>query len=164
MRAVSFGRSCLFVIVSGLSPALAEDIAELPVPTASVPAAPTSVPQALVAATAAQTLQAIADMRAQLAQLVPMAPRTDSIAQAASEFTAHWGSVIDSYAETQLQAMDAMILDLNEHHQAQINDFMTQDPMVSHVSLFDDPDFLNLIDMPTNFTDLPSTDAGFFGS
>lgn len=164
MSIVRLGRFCLLATVSCFSAAMAEEIPDLPTPSSHVTAAPLSVPQAFVAAQTAQTLQTIANMRARLAELVPFAPRTDAVSQTASEFAERWNAVIDSYAEAQLDSVDAMIIGLNHYNQSEINGFLTQDHLVPEESLFDDPDFMNLLNFPANFTNPPSTEAGFFGS
>lgn len=164
MRVVQFGHFCLLAVMACMSPAVAEDLADLPLPTAHVTVPPLSLPAAFMAAQTAQTLQTIANMRSRLAELVPVEPRNDAVSQTAADFAAHWGAVIDTYADAQLNSVDAMIIGLSTHHQTQINDYMNAETLVPELSLFDDPDFMNMISMPIDFSNPLPTEAGFFGS
>jgi hypothetical protein len=146
------------------SPALAADFTSPPIVAPVVAQAPLSVAEMFIAAQKAETLQAIALMHARLAEMVPRDPRHDSVSKAALGYAAHWNAVVESFADAQMQLVDAMIIDLNAHHQEQINDYMNADHLVPELSLFDDPDFISMIRSPIDFSNPLPTEAGFFGS
>jgi len=126
-------------------------------PPMAMPAMPS--PTELVAQQTARTMQAVADMHTRLAAIVPMAPRDDAIGKFANEFAAHWQGAVASFAENQAEMIDAMILDLNKHHEEQIESFLSTEPMSQAPSLFSDPGF----GLSTDATNTPVINAGFFG-
>lgn len=125
--------------------------------------APGQTSQAIFAAQAVKTLEAVAAMHTRLAEIVPMQPRNDAIAQSAAAFTAHWGEVVTQYSGTQVQLIDSLIIGVNLQHQTQISDFLTAEHLVPELSLFADPIFTNPLEMPIDFSNPPLVDAGFFG-
>lgn len=164
MRAALVTRSCVLLILACAAPALAQDNPAPLVMSPVVAPAPMTLPEMYVAAQKAETLQAIANMRARLAELVPFQTRNDAVSQTATTYAAHWSGVVDNFANMQMEMVDAMIIGLNEHHQDQITDYMNAEHLVPQVSLFDDPVFLNMIQMPIDFANPLPTEAGFFGS
>lgn len=146
-------------LVAVLAVAATTAAAEAPnsqLPPLSMPALP--APTELVAQQTARTMQAVADMHARLAAIVPTAPRNDAIGQYADQFTAHWKAAVTSFAENQTQMIDAMILGLNQHHQDQIESFLSKSPMSQEPSLFSDPHFGR-----SEVIDPTVINAGFFG-
>lgn len=154
----------LFTALSCGAPVVAESVPMNMAVDAVVTAAPTHTSEAIFAAQATKTLEAVAAMRSRLAEIVPLQPRTDAIAQSAAAFTAHWGEVVTQYSGTQWQLVDSLIIGVNVQHQSQISDFLTADRLMPELSLFADPVFINPLEMPINFSNPPLVDAGFFGS
>lgn len=164
MRALPITGLCLLATLTCIAPVSAGETPDVAVPAAIAVPTPISTPQAIVAAQNAQTLGAVAAMRSRLAEIVPMQPRKDAIAQSAASFAAHWGDVAASYAETQMQMVDTMIIGLNAQHELLIHEFLNSEPMVTNAPLFADSQFTIPTDMPINFTNPPLINAGFFGS
>jgi hypothetical protein len=164
MRAALTTGFCLLATLSYVLPVSASELLDFSMPTPLAMPAPSATPEALVAATAAKTLEAVAAMHTQLAQIVPMQPRNDAVAQSAAAFSAHWGEVVTQYADTQMMVVDTMIIGVNTQHQSQINDFLNADHLMPELSLFADPMFTNPLEMPISFSNPPLIDAGFFGS
>lgn len=154
----------LFTALSCGAPVVAESVPMNMAVDAVAIAASAQTSEAIFAAQAIKTLEAVAAMRSRLAEIVPMNPRTDAIAQSAAAFTAHWGEVVTQYTGTQLQLVDSLIVDVNVQHQSQISDFLMADRLILEPSLFADPVFINPLEMHINFSNPPLIDAGFFGS
>lgn len=164
MRAVFVTLSCLCAVLFCASPVLAEEHGGEPVPTLYMAPMPPPMPIALVAAQKAETLQAIAKMRERLAELVPFAPRTDAISQQAADYAEHWTGVVDTFANMQMDAVNTLIVDVNAHHQDQIFDYLHAENLTPPLSLFDDPDFMKMIQTPFDFSNPVPNATGFFGS
>ncbi|MCF8516648.1 MAG: hypothetical protein K9G72_20130 [Rhodobacteraceae bacterium] len=164
MRA-GLSKGILFIIAfSCATPVVAQSVPLNMAVDAGAIEAPGQTSQAIFAAQAVKTLEAVAAMHTRLAEIVPMQPRTDAIAQSAAAFTAHWGEVVTQYSGSQVQLIDSLIVGVNVQHQAQISDFLTADRLMPELSLFADPVFINPLEMPINFSNPPLVDAGFFGS
>jgi hypothetical protein len=164
MRPANLARSCLLLILACSAPAAAETLT--PSQSTAPVAAPTmlSLPEMFIAAKKAETQKAIAQMHARLAEMVPANPQNDAISRAAAGYTAHWNAVIENFTNMQMNSVVAVITEVNEHHQQQIEDHQNAPIMVQPVSLFEDPDFLKMIRMPINLSlPLPAA-VGFFGS
>lgn len=164
MRATLTTGFCLLASLSYVLPVSAGELLTLSMPTPMAMPAPAATPEAVFAAQAAKTLAAVAAMQTQLAEIVPMQPRNDAVAQSAAAFSAHWGEVVTQYANTQMQLEDTIIIDLSGQHLTQINDFLNADHLVPELSLFADPMFTSPLEMPISFSNPPLIDAGFFGS
>jgi hypothetical protein len=163
MRA-AFPKGLLFLsALSCGAPSIAQEFSVNIAQAAAAIAVPMSSPQDIIAAQKAMTLEAVAAMHARLAEIVPMQPRNDAIAQSAADFSAHWGAVVSQYTDTQTQLVDSLIIGVTVQHQTQISDFMTADRLVPELSLFADPMFTNPLEIPISFSIPPLIDAGFFG-
>jgi hypothetical protein len=164
MRAALTTGFCLVATLSYVLPVSASELLALSMPADQVMSAPAATPEALVAAQAAKTLEAVAAMHTRLAEIVPMQPRNDAVAQSAAAFSAHWGEAVTQYTNTQMQLVDTLIINVQGQHQTQISDFLNADHLVPELSLFADPMFTNPLEMPISFSNPPLIDAGFFGS
>jgi len=160
MRSVFAASTCLTVLALSVLPVRAAEGVDIAEPMAVTLSVQPSGPQAVVAAQTTQTLQAVAAMRDRLSDLVPFVPRTDAISLRAADYAAQWQSVIEGYAEDQMQLVDTMITGLNLQTQQHIEAFLSAEPMTPPESLFDGTNF----DFTTDFSNPPIINAGFFGS
>jgi hypothetical protein len=164
MRATLTTGFCLLATLSYVLPVSAGEPLVVAMPTPLAMPAPAATPEALFAEQAARTLAAVAAVRTHLAEIVPMQPRNDAVAQSAAAFSAHWGQVVIQYTNTQMQLVDTMIIEVNGQHQTQISNFLNAEHLVPELSLFADPMFTNPLNIPISFSNPPLIDAGFFGS
>jgi hypothetical protein len=164
MRTPNVARSCLLLILACSAPASAETLMAVPLTAPVVAPTALSLPEMFIAAQKAETLRAIAQMHARLAEMVPTDRTNDAIARAASSYTTHWNTVIENFTNMQMNSVEATIIEVNEHHQQQIEDYQNAELLVPQLSLFDDPEFLKMINMPFNYPNPLPAEAGFFGS
>ena len=164
MRAALSKKLMLITALSCGSPVVAESVPINMAVDAVVFVAPAQTSQAIFAAQASKTLEAVAAMRSRLAEIVPLQPRTDAIALSAAAITAHWGDVVTQYTGAQVQLVDSLTTGMNVQHQRQISDFLTADRLMPQLFLFAYPAFINPLEMPISFSNQPLVDAGFFGS
>jgi hypothetical protein len=155
---------CLLATLSYVLPVSAKELLASSMPADLAMPTPTATPQALFAAQAAKTQEALAVMQTRLAEFVPMQPRNDAIAQSVAAFSDHWDVVVTQYADTQMLVVGTMTTGLHAQHKTQINDFLNAEHLVPELSLFADPMLSNPLATPIDFSNPPLMFAGFFGS